>query len=75
MTIYKTIYKSYPNAAAKAMEKGISIDALLFGHNHQGEERNGTWGIKRWYDAGSATCKPRPKYIKFEGFKTLNPDG
>ncbi len=46
-----------------AIEEGISIDALLFGHNHQGKEHNGEWGIPRCYDAGTATLKPRPKYL------------
>lgn len=33
------------------------IDALLFGHNHDGRQWNGNWGIKRAYDAGSSTGK------------------
>ncbi|MGE0084030.1 MAG: metallophosphoesterase [Desulfococcaceae bacterium] len=33
------------------------IDALLFGHNHEGKVWNGGWGIKRAYDAGSSTGK------------------
>lgn len=33
------------------------IDALLFGHNHDGKHWNGNWGIKRCYDAGSSTGK------------------
>ena len=37
--------------------KGHSIDALLFGHNHQGKVWNGGWGIKRVYDAGTSTGK------------------
>ncbi len=47
-----------------ATDKGISIDALLYGHNHEGAAHNGAWGINRCYDAGSATEKPRPKAIK-----------
>ena len=46
-----------------AMAEGISIDALLFGHNHEGKAHNGTWGIARCYDGGTATLKPRPKYV------------
>ncbi|HRZ40951.1 MAG TPA: metallophosphoesterase, partial [Candidatus Omnitrophota bacterium] len=46
-----------------AMNEGVSIDALLFGHNHQGKAHNGEWGIPRCYDAGTATLKPRPKYL------------
>lgn len=34
-----------------------SVDALLFGHNHDGKVWNGVWGIKRSYDAGSSTGK------------------
>lgn len=48
-----------------AMDKQISIDALLFGHNHQGNAHNGKWGIARCYDAGTATLKPRPDWIKW----------
>jgi 3',5'-cyclic AMP phosphodiesterase CpdA len=47
----------------KVMEQGISIDAILFGHNHEGKAHNGKWGILRCYDAGTATLKPRPKYV------------
>ncbi|MBN1794190.1 MAG: metallophosphoesterase [Candidatus Omnitrophica bacterium] len=49
----------------KAMQKGISIDAILFGHNHEGDAHNGTWGIPRCYDAGTATLKPRSKYVSW----------
>ncbi len=45
------------------MVNGISIDALLYGHNHEGKAHNGQWGIPRCYDAGTATLKPRPRYI------------
>jgi hypothetical protein len=41
------------------------VDALLYGHNHQGKARNGGWSIGRCYDAGSATKKPRPKVISW----------
>lgn len=33
------------------------INALLFGHNHDGRRWNGHWNIKRAYDAGSSTGK------------------
>lgn len=33
------------------------IDALLYGHNHDGKISNGQWNIPRCYDAGSATHK------------------
>lgn len=42
-----------------AMENGISIDAILYGHHHRGRSKNGHWGIPRCYDAGTATLKPR----------------
>lgn len=49
----------------KIMDKGISIDAILFGHNHEGNSHNGKWGIPRCYDAGTATLKSRPKYVEW----------
>lgn len=49
----------------RAMAKGISIDALLFGHNHEGKLHHGKWGIPRCYDAGTATLKPRPKFVEW----------
>jgi 3',5'-cyclic AMP phosphodiesterase CpdA len=33
------------------------IDALLFGHNHDGRVWNGQWGIRRVYDGGTSTGK------------------
>jgi DNA repair exonuclease SbcCD nuclease subunit len=33
------------------------IDALLFGHNHNGYNLNNFWNIKRCYDGGSSTRK------------------
>ena len=54
-----------------AIKEGISIDAILYGHNHEGNEHNGKWGIPLCYDAGSATLKPRPKYVDWlPWFKT-----
>lgn len=47
-----------------AFDKGISIDVLLYGHNHEGKAHNGKWGVARCYDAGSATNKPRPKEVE-----------
>jgi len=46
-----------------AMGQGISIDAILYGHNHEGKAHNGQWGIVRCYDGGTATLKPRPDYV------------
>lgn len=37
-------------------ERG-NVDALLYGHNHEGKIRHGKWGIPRCYDAGSTTRK------------------
>lgn len=39
------------------LEGSRNVDALLYGHNHQGKIRNGVWGIPRCYDAGSTTGK------------------
>jgi len=55
--------KGLKKVLVSAMDKGISIDAILFGHNHQGKAHNGEWGIPRCYDAGTATLKARPKYL------------
>lgn len=49
----------------EAQGQGVSIDAVLFGHNHEGKVHNGQWGIPRCYDAGTATLKPRPKYLNW----------
>lgn len=46
-----------------AIDQNVSIDALLYGHNHEGKAHDGQWGIPRCYDAGSATLKPRPKVV------------
>ena len=44
-----------------AINNSISIDAILYGHNHEGKSNNGYWGIQRCYDAGSINLKPRSK--------------
>ena len=49
----------------QAIQNGISIDAILFGHNHEGKAHNGQWGIPRCYDAGTATLKPKPKLVSW----------
>lgn len=49
----------------RAMETGTSIDLILFGHNHEGNAHNGTWGIPRCYDGGTATFKNRPQIVKW----------
>jgi len=56
--------KKLEQTLKEIMDKGISIDALLYGHNHEGKSHNGHWGIPRCYDGGSATLKPRPKIVK-----------
>lgn len=56
------------NILCQAMDRGISIDALLFGHNHAGDAHNNALGIKRCYDAGTATLKPRPKIFGRSGW-------
>jgi len=46
--------------------EGYQIDALLFGHNHDGRIWNGGWGIKRVYDGGTSTSKegkPNPHRV------------
>ncbi len=59
------------NILTRAMAEGVSVDALLYGHNHAGEEHNGNWGIPHCYDAGSATQKSRPFYMRWlPWFKT-----
>jgi 3',5'-cyclic AMP phosphodiesterase CpdA len=42
-----------------AMGERVSIDAILYGHHHRGRSSNGHWGIRRCYDAGTSTLKPR----------------
>ncbi len=37
--------------------KAGNVDALIFGHNHEGLLFNGLWGIPRCYDGGSSTVK------------------
>jgi len=46
-----------------SMSRGVSIDALLYGHFHRGDSRNGSWGVARCYDAGTATLKPRHRLV------------
>jgi len=56
--------KNLKKVLEAAMDQGVSIDAILYGHNHQGRAHNGQWGIPRCYDGGSATLKPRPEAVK-----------
>ncbi|MCK4881438.1 MAG: metallophosphoesterase [Candidatus Omnitrophica bacterium] len=56
---------------SEVIAEGVSIDAILYGHNHEGKAHNGQWGIPQCYDAGAATLKPRPKYVDWmPWFKT-----
>lgn len=55
--------RKFKNILTRAMAEGISIDALLFGHDHQGNAHNGKWGVPRCYDAGTSTLKPRPDFV------------
>jgi 3',5'-cyclic AMP phosphodiesterase CpdA len=48
-----------------SIKRGIKIDAILYGHNHEGKTHNGKWDIPRCYDAGTATLKERPKSISW----------
>jgi len=50
-----------------AAAAGSAVDALLYGHNHLGRDRNGEWGIPRCYDAGSATLEPGLKVARVLG--------
>jgi len=49
----------------ESMAAGASVDALLYGHNHAGLAHHGKWGIRRCYDAGSSTLKPRGKSVEW----------
>jgi len=44
---------------AKKLEKILkgNVQVLLFGHNHDGHNFNGRWGIPRIYDGGTSTRK------------------
>ena len=46
------------SAALGEIVRGRGVDALLYGHNHEGRVANGKWGIARCYDGGTATYKP-----------------
>ncbi len=43
------------------IQSGVLIDALLYGHNHEGQSHPGMWGIPRCYDGSSATGKLKHK--------------
>jgi len=49
---------------ANSINKGVQIDALLYGHNHLGKTHNGGFlKIPRCYDAGTATLKDRTSML------------
>lgn len=48
--------KDSEDLRAVLTERG-NVTALLYGHNHHGNTRNGAWGIPRCYDGGTATRK------------------
>ena len=52
------------DSAALAKVLTGRVDALLFGHRHQGKPHHGECGIPRCYDAGSATGKRRPLLLR-----------
>jgi len=56
-----------------AIDSGISIDALLYGHNHQGKSCNGQWGIARCYDGGTATLKRRFPHLEWLPLLAIRP--
>lgn len=60
--------RMFKKLLTNATNSGISIDALLYGHNHQGKSHNGQWGISRCYDGGTATLKQRWKYFEWFPF-------
>ncbi len=53
------------------IDSGISIDALLYGHNHQGKSFNGRWGIARCYDGGTATLRRRLHRLEWFPFLSI----
>ena len=52
------------------------IDALLYGHNHEGRASHGKWGIGRCYDGGTATYKPGvpPRGVGYHRVMDLSKD-
>jgi 3',5'-cyclic AMP phosphodiesterase CpdA len=46
-----------------AINDGISVNAILYGHNHLGRSHNGRWGVPRCYDAGTATLRERGEWL------------
>ena len=61
----------FKKVLTNSIDSGISIDALLYGHNHQGKSCNGQWGITRCYDGGTATLKRRFRYLEWLPFLSI----
>lgn len=57
----KPILRLKDSEELKKMLEEFSIDAILFGHNHDARVWNGNWGINRAYDAGTSTGKKSKK--------------
>lgn len=58
----KTFHSLKDSEELEKTLRNHSIDALLFGHNHDGRVWNGGWGIKRVYDGGTSTNKDARLY-------------
>ena len=56
--------RGFMRLLSEIIADGISVDALLYGHNHLGGRHNGR-GIPRCYDAGSVTRKGRSRLISW----------
>lgn len=50
------------------------IDCLLFGHNHDGNQYPGAWGIKHCYDGSSSTGKSKRKGKPATPLRIINLD-
>ncbi len=60
---------------AAAADEGITVDALLFGHNHGGKPKHNKWNIPRVYDGGSTGGKRKPSFIRIiEDLSSSNVD-
>ena len=53
--------KKLEQVIAAHFQKGTTIDALLYGHNHRGKSHHGKWNIPRCYDGSSSTGKKKSK--------------
>lgn len=53
----RPLHQLKDSAELREVLVGRDIDAVLYGHNHEGRCHNGKWGIPRCYDAGTTTRK------------------